>query len=197
MYQLKTKKERFNSAIFGLKFYLDNYTIPHAKNLLFRIEDHTTNSFVQFKKEIKETGYLTISKEGCNKSIFDDARYNILFRYWHDVIHYETNLNFSLDHEIKVCNIQIKEISKFLDINGYSACMIEDIKEIIYHEIISQGLFYKSNNNFIDNQKKFIYDLFLSDGYHASKKDKNNLFILEDKSKNIEVDNKFLEMISC
>lgn len=161
MFIYKTKKEKFNQGLFALKHFLNKL---HHK-IGYKVEDMTTNNFQKFKDEILNKGYMSISLDGCNKTIYESVGYNVLARYHYDTIHYDYDLDFSLEDETKVCQIQIEQITSFMQKEGYTNQVISYASELIYLDIIAQGYFYKHNNKFLDDQYEFIYDLFLSDNY--------------------------------
>lgn len=158
MYYLpKTKKERFTNGIQAIEYFLKNYKSAYN----YQIKDKTTNNFKKMQQEVEENNILFVSSEGCENSIYSDKEFNILFRVWHDNIHLQYNLDFSRDQELKVCYLQIEEIDKFLTSEAYSPLLIEDVKEILYHDIAGQVEYYYTNNSFVDDQKLFTYDRFL------------------------------------
>lgn len=159
-YSPLSKKERFNNAINLIEDFLINY----RSNYNFILEDHTTNNFNTLKEEVKRDKFIRISEEGNNKSIYNRSYFNTIARLWHDTIHLNNDLDFSLEDEKIVGYIQIMDINDHGDKIGSCTQTIEDAKEIIYHDIINQVKYYYKNKKFVDNQKKFVYSKFLVAG---------------------------------
>ena len=155
-----SKKERFNNAINSIENFLTDYRGDYK----FKLADKTTDNFLSFKNETLKNGYITISKQGNDKTIYTKSTYNIIARLWHDNLHLQHNLDFSIDDEKIVCYLQIAELETYLVKRGVSPCTIQDATEIIYHDIIGQVDFYANNKKFVDNQMKFVYSRFLVKG---------------------------------
>lgn len=159
-YKPMTKKDRFNNAVNMIESFLTDYNSPYK----FKLVDQTTNNFETFKNEVKINGYMLVSNEGNEKTIYTKPYYNTIARVWHDTVHLNTDLNFSLEDETIVAYFQIAELEEYGDNNGYNRTTVEDAKELIYHDIIGQANYYKKTNSFVDDQKKFVYSKFLNKG---------------------------------
>ena len=155
-----TKKVRFHNAVLLIEEFLTQY----KSNYKFKLEDHTTNNYDQFKKDTLKDGYMKVLTKGCEKTIYNDPKFNIIARVWHDNIHLNSDLNFSVEDEKIVAYLQIAGIEEYATNVGYNCITIEDVKEIIYHDIIAQVEYYEKNKIFVDDQKKFVYSKFLNKG---------------------------------
>ena len=107
-------------------------------------------SFEDFLKETKENGYMKISNEYCDNTIFSAPIYNVLFRAWHDDCHIRLNKGFTYPDENEVAFYQAAELPK----NWYKE------KLLVLSDIIGQGTYFVKHNDFPTNQKEFTAQLF-------------------------------------
>ena len=161
VYKPNTKLERFESAIFVLKHYYDDF-MQMNHTIGYRVKNKTTDNYIKFMNQCKIDKIIDISLTGSDFTIYDSIHYNTIARYSHDLIHHNYNLDFSPKDEILVTQIQLKNIKTWMDRRGVNGQTYNDILEIIYHDITSQVLYYDKYKNFLINQKKFVYDLFLN-----------------------------------
>ena len=159
-YTLFSKQVRFNHAINYIQAFLNQY----EGNYKFKLVDKTTNNFNTFKNETLKNGYMLVSNQGNDKTIYDHAKYNVIARVWHDNIHLKHNLDFSVHDEKIVGFLQMEEIETFLDKRGVCTCDILDVKEILYHDVIGQVSYYETKKQFVNNQRKFVFARFLNNG---------------------------------
>jgi hypothetical protein len=71
--------KQWNQAIEDLTLGI----IELTRDIKFKISDKTTNNYNTFLAEPS----LTISREGCYKTIYGNPYVNILARAWHDTLH--------------------------------------------------------------------------------------------------------------
>jgi len=155
-----SKKARFNNAVSLIQDFLTQYKLTYK----FIVKDQTTNNYKKFKKETLETGIMLVSSEGCENTIYTDKKFNIIARVWHDHVHLKHDLDFSYKCEITTAQHQIDEIVRYMDARGTDCVMQNDVKELIYHDIITQAKYYKNTGEFVNNQYKFVYSHFLGKG---------------------------------
>lgn len=146
----------FNQAVTDLT----EYVICVTKDDKFVVADKTTNNYEVFKAETKQNGYITVSSEGCETSIYGNSYINILARVWHDKIHLEFDLDFSEHGETIVANIQQLEVRQFIgakynEDRGYYAGLL------IWLDIYEQVIYYKETGKFVENQLEFIKNRFM------------------------------------
>lgn len=153
-----TKKQRFYNAINAISYFLSEMPMPYG----FETAPTTTNNYKKFREDVLDTNIIVVSEEGCDKTIYDDPYTNQLARYWHDRIHMDEDLDFSTSSEVIVCDKQIKELEAFLSAEAYRPRTINDACEIIYHDIVGQAEYYEENTEFLEDQKAFVYERFLS-----------------------------------
>jgi len=127
----------------------------------------TSNSYQQLKFDFIAKNKLVISREGCSRTIYRNAKINRDARAWHDIIHLKENLNFSYKDEVKVAKIQQRQVISFLQQVGVDDKIAEDAGQLIYIDIAKQAEFYKMNNKFLYNQEAFVIEHFL--GYLDTK----------------------------
>ena len=132
----------------------------------FKVAETTTNSFKEFKKEVARDGCITVSLEGNEGTIYGDSLINVLARVWHDKVHLENNLDFSLDSEIKVAKIQASNVLNYLTpICGTIRAM--NASRLIMLDIVAQGEYYQNTGCFLLNQKAYIKHKWYNRRYYA------------------------------
>ncbi len=107
--------------------------------------DNIEATFQSHKKIYKETGKIYIWTGASENTIFGNEKINHYFRAWHDYIHLNYNLGYSITEESIVCNIQRDMLP--------NEWVFE--KELINAEIIGQAHYFYMNNNFVKNQRLF------------------------------------------
>ena len=108
-------------------------------------EKDIQSTFENHKKIYRETGKIHIWTGASENTIFGDEKINHYFRAWHDYVHLNYNLGYSITEESIVCNIQ----RDFLPNEWYFE------KDLINAEIIGQAHYFYRNNKFVENQRLF------------------------------------------
>lgn len=126
--KLKAQEKR----AYGWSFYLSNEAPETYKELL----------------EYADSMVIPINCNGSSSSIYSKPHINTLFRFWHDVIHIEEGLGFTLMDEGKVADIHIEEGREF----GLSSLALQ----ILEADTKGQVEYYYKHNKFVDNQKAFV-----------------------------------------
>jgi hypothetical protein len=111
-------------------------------------ENDIEGTFKLHKKIYRETNKIYIWSGASDNTIFGDAETNLKFRAWHDFIHINYNLGYSITEESVVCDIQ-RDMLPF-DWNFE--------KKLIESEIRGQAHYFYRNNKFVGNQRKFTID---------------------------------------
>jgi hypothetical protein len=136
----------------------------HKDIFIFTNEDNFNpndieGTFNAHKKIYKETGKVHIWTGESENTIFGKEKINHYFRAWHDYIHLNYNLGYSITEESIVCNIQRDMLP--------SDWVFE--KELINAEIIGQAHYFYINNDFVKNQRLFTAN-YLHNSINALKK---------------------------
>ena len=116
-------------------------------------------TFEANKKTYRQTGKIHVWTGESKNTIFGKEKINHYFRAWHDYIHLNYNLGYSITDESIVCNIQ----KDMLPSDWYFE------KELINCEIIGQAHYFYMNNNFVKNQRLFT-SMYLNNSITALKK---------------------------
>ena len=116
-------------------------------------------TFEMHKQIYRETGKIYIWKGESENTIFGNEKINHYFRAWHDYIHLNYNLGYSITEESIVCNIQKNQLPQ----DWYFE------KELINAEIIGQAHYFYKNNSFLKNQRLFTAN-YLNNSINALKK---------------------------
>jgi len=85
------KNIKWNKAI-NLLIEVIDYEVKDYK---FKVASKTTNNFEKFKEETEKNGYILVSSEGCDNTIYKHPYINIKARVFHDKYHLIHNLDFS------------------------------------------------------------------------------------------------------
>ena len=149
--------ERLNQFI-KIWFETNKDTFIFTEDDNFDSEDIKA-TFEDHKKIYRETGKIYIWKGASENTIFGNEKTNHYFRAWHDYIHLNYNLGYSITEESIVCNIQ----RDMLPSEWYFE------KELINAEIIGQAHYYYKNNSFVKNQRLFT-SMYLDNSINALKK---------------------------
>lgn len=109
--------------------------------------DQAPETFKDLKQRT-EGMLIPIASYGSNTSIYSSSSINTLFRFWHDVLHLENNLGFSLEHESAVANMHI-EAAKAFNLSPLAIQILEaDTK--------GQVQYYFKHKEFVNNQEAFV-----------------------------------------
>jgi hypothetical protein len=136
----------------------------HKDIFIFTDEDNFDSNdieatFESHKKIYRETGKIHIWTGASEGTIFGSEKINHYFRAWHDYIHLNYNLGYSITEESIVCNIQRDMIPNEWHFE----------KELINAEIIGQAHYFYMNKDFVKNQRLFT-SIYLDNSIEALKK---------------------------
>jgi len=119
------------------------------------------SKYSRWREECVNTDKKTmeiLADESNNNTIYSllpaGASLNLLARLWHDEYHYIYDLSFSLEDELKVQEMQFKE----LEDNGLST----GAKLLFVLDMVGQSLGYAVTGKFVDNQLEYVKKLYTS-----------------------------------
>ena len=112
-----------------------------ADKILFTNE--SCDDYEENKEFYKKTGMIKVNRLN-NNSILFPGELNLYFRAWHDDIHYYYNLPFGFDGELQTFYHHVSLISD------------EQIKQILFSEIVLQTAYYEKFGKFPDKQKVIL-----------------------------------------
>lgn len=96
------------------------------------------------------TAFMPVSMTNADNTIYGDALANALARFWHDLVHLKTGLDFSLESEIKVSMIQLDQL--------WSVTDNLDVITAVEADTIGQQLYYLAHGEFPEDQRKFCLE---------------------------------------
>jgi len=131
---------------------LNDWIVNRTNNLKFTVECGEEMSFEEFKKATKKHGYMPISGDHCDNTIFGDPYINILFRAWHDAKHLELNEDFEYMSEARVAFAQCAELPEDWHLE----------RELILIEVIAQAASHQKTGEFVENQRAFTINVLSS-----------------------------------
>ena len=100
-----------------------------------------------FSKGITVDNPYMVFNGGSENTIYDLPETNFAFRVWHDSVHYNRDLNFSVADEVLVGYYQARMFD-----NPLASCLI-------YADTAGQRIYYERHREFVVNQKEFVYML--------------------------------------
>ncbi len=109
--------------------------------------DNAPESFRKLKERTRKM-IIPIADYGNDTSIYSSSSINTLFRFWHDVLHLENNLDFSYTSEMKVANLHL-ETAKYFNLSSLAL-------EILAADTKGQVEYYFKHNEFVNNQEAFV-----------------------------------------
>lgn len=141
-------------------FVLDWFEI-HKDTFIFTDKDNFDSdnieaTFENHKKIYRETGKIYIWTGCSENTIFGSPEINHKFRAWHDYIHLNYFLGYSIIEESIVCDIQ----KDMLPVDWIFE------RKLIECEIRGQAHYFYLNNKFINNQRLFS-SLWIQDSIKA------------------------------
>lgn len=129
---------------------LNDFIIERVKDVKFISNNWDELEFEEFKLFTQVNGFMPISNQFCDNTIFGDPEINIMFRAWHDSIHLELNEDFSPMAEVRVAFKQISELPE--------EWLYE--RQLILMEVAGQVAYNdKHNGAFPENQREFTINL--------------------------------------
>ena len=141
-----------NSIPFSEKLndFISDWFELHKDIFVFTDKDNFDSNNIEatfelHKKIYRNTGKIHIWNGASDKTIFGDSIINCKFRAWHDYIHINYNLGYSITEESIVCDIQKDMLPFTWDFE----------KKLIECEIRGQVHYFYRNNKFVENQRLF------------------------------------------
>lgn len=135
-------------------------TMEATKGIYFETAQVTTNNFEKFKEQTEEAGFMTVSSEGCEETIYGSALINIRARLWHDIMHLEHDLSFSAEDEIQVAKLQGEQVQKLVYAKyGHTRAVMARL--LVEMDIIEQVKYYQECKMFVPYQEAYIKRAFI------------------------------------
>lgn len=138
---------------------LTEFIVHRTQGINFVVANKTTDSFKKFKEESTRDGFITVSLEGCDNSIYGNVYINVLARVWHDEIHLKHNLNFMEFDETIVAKVQQEEVFQFIKAK-YGCTRAYYASKLIWIDIYEQVVYYRNTKEFVENQYEFVFNKF-------------------------------------
>lgn len=99
-------------------------------------------------KEHKKSKLIPIASYGSSTSIYGCKEVNEMFRFWHDVVHLELDIDFSKKGESRVAREHIKQGQAY----GLSSLALS----ILHADTKGQIDYYFRHKEFVGNQDAFV-----------------------------------------
>lgn len=103
---------------------------------------------LKFNASLQTGKPVPVYSEGSENTIYTNKHGNYAFRFWHDFLHYVNDYDFSIEGELLVADLHLKNIR---DTFGFKSLEYR----LIYADTIGQIYYYKRYQAFPDNQLDF------------------------------------------
>lgn len=141
-------EREFDKAVQEIRFFLMGKAREcEGRGWSFYTTENAPESYSELVKRSSSMS-IPIANYGSDKSIYGDSITNTLFRFYHDVIHLEEELTFSLEDECKAADIHLKDAVEF----NLSPLALQ----ILEADTKGQVRYYFKWGKFVDNQKAFV-----------------------------------------
>ncbi len=143
-------EQDINEAVEDLKIFFDVMAYECTqKGWSYYTSDKAPESY----KELKETSLglflsIPIATAGNDTAIYG-AIANVEFRFWHDVLHLENDVDFSHAGELAIVNKHLEAAEKY-GLNQLA-------KDILLIDTKGQVDYYYKHKRFVTNQETFIH----------------------------------------
>lgn len=108
----------------------------------YRFSRYAPDTFEALQREHAETGYVHVSSEHCENTIFRGKGGNIMLRAWHDATHLQHGKGFSYDEERALWAIVKPTIP---------TCLVA----LVEADIVGQLEYHATTGYFPSNQRAF------------------------------------------
>lgn len=147
---------QFTQAVLDIQEVVNVVTL----GVSYKTAKKTTNNFETFKAQHMRDGYMIISEEGCEDTIFTSPLENIKARVFHDMLHLAYDLGFTASEELKISAIQGELIYTHV-CSKYGVERAKLAQLVMELDIGGQVIYYDLHREFVSNQQQFVFNLFL------------------------------------
>ena len=109
----------------------------------FTVSNEAPNSYSGLIRGAMKGIFLVYDGASSN-TIYVDPHVNHAFRAWHDSLHLEHDLTFSLADELQMAELHRNAIEGSFE------------KALIYADVAEQVRFWYTNRKYVDNQRAFV-----------------------------------------
>jgi hypothetical protein len=99
---------------------------------------------------------IPVFSGGSEATIYSSNRYNFAARAWHDSIHINKRLDFSMADEIKVMNEQVRQMKQ----RAVQFQLSNDDYQAIKYDVGGQVLYYYKHKEYVKDQAAFVQACF-------------------------------------
>ncbi len=115
--------------------------------------------FDALKADYESTGYIKVSVDYSDNSIFGESKTNWQFRAWHDTCHIKVNADFSPRGEKDAAFEMMRQV---INLTGPSWDDKYRWIRLIDEEVNGQTEYYQKHNAFPADQRQFAVDYLVS-----------------------------------
>jgi len=152
-------EQDFFRAVNALESFIKHTT----EGVAFATAKTTTNNWEKFKAEVERDGFITISTEGCENTIYSSPGMNVYARLWHDITHLRLQADFTVAGEDMVTDAQEHSLKLWMVQQGYDPRVIEHAGNVLHADIMGQADYYQKYNRFVPYQRVFVMNRFLNE----------------------------------
>lgn len=157
---MKMQSYEFDLAIKAL----ENIVLPEAIRRLgieYKTSLDAPNTYKALKLHRENSGHFLIYSGDCSNTIYSSADYNIMFRAWHDFVHYHYGFTFKAYDEVRTALVQIDFARSILETYCLSERLIECVVLVLQADIIGQVQYYTKTGQFVSNQRQFVTEMIV------------------------------------
>ena len=130
---------------------IEKVVLQESMKLPFRATANAPSTYkavkAMFDSGITPNNPVLVYNGGSEDTIYSSPDLNFAFRAWHDRVHWENGLNFSVTDEIIVGMEQARKID-----NNMGIC-------IMFADTAGQRVYYHKYGEFVSNQREFNFSL--------------------------------------
>jgi len=147
------RKAEIDEAVYELEqFYSQMKDILMINGWSFNAVSDAPETFKELSNRAQDK-CVPIADYGSELTIYSKPYYNYYNRFWHDVTHLQLGKGFSFANETTVILEQCRQLAE--------AGVSINAQRVFWADMYEQSKYYEDNNEFVNNQKQFVYTKLL------------------------------------
>ena len=147
------RKAEIDEAVYELEqFYMSIDEELANDGWSFKVTNDAPESFRELTYRT-QNNCIPIARYGSELTIYSKRVYNYYNRFWHDVTHLQLGKGFSFADETTVILEQCRQLAE--------AGVSINAQRVFWADMYEQAKYYEDNNEFVNNQKQFVYTKLL------------------------------------
>lgn len=147
------RKAEIDEAVYELEqFYMSKDAELYNDGWSFKVTNDAPESFRELVYRTQNR-CIPIASYGSELTIYSKPYHNSYNRFWHDVTHLQLGKGFSFADETTVILEQCRQLAE--------AGVSINAQRVFWADMYEQAKYYEDNNEFVNNQKQFVYTKLL------------------------------------